>query len=338
MRVTKKYSKKKYTRQKRRLKNKRYKKLQDNQNGGNNKTIYIKKISLIDELNEYLLPILQVIYPDSNIEFSDNRDLYDLVLKSDNLGSTRIVDTDKYIYVSCESYDTVKAGGVFEDPNCIAKILGTNDDRLKNEKNVYYLPYFLNTGPVRNKSTIFKREYTNRNREKTAAYIAKIAVEHRTKFFKTLKQLNDKVDGLGASNHTANIELPPRDKTYELSKIYSSYKFGFAMENKDEKGYITEKIMNVYRGGAIPIYWGTSDIKTIFNPDSFIYINDYPDFESCAKDVIEISKDEKKYNKMLEAPILLSGGERDYDKYYDIPPPKWVIDMGNSIKEKIISA
>lgn len=312
-----------------------YNKLQEKESGGDKKYIYIKKINLMDNLNEYLLPILKVIYPGANIEFVDNRETYDLILKSDNLDSTRIIDTDKYIYVSCESYDTVKAGGVFEDPNCIAKILSTNDDRLKNEKNIYYLPYFLNIGPVKSNSTIFKREYTNRNRDKTAAYVARNTLEHRSNFFKTLKKLNDSVNSLGASNHTVNTEIPDRDKTYELAKIYSNYKFGFAMENKDEKGYITEKIMNVYRGGAIPIYWGTSDVKKIFNPDSYIYINDYPDFETCAKDIIAIANDDVRYNKMLDAPILLSGGERDYDKYYDTPPPKWVVDMGTSIKENI---
>ena len=39
-------------------------------------------------------------------------------------------------------------------------------------------------------------------------------------------------------------------------------------------GYITEKIITVYSGGAIPIYWGPPEIKEFFNDKSFYYLND----------------------------------------------------------------
>jgi hypothetical protein len=240
----------------------------------------------------------------------------------------------KYIYVSCESYDTVKAGGVFEDKYCVAKILSTQDKRLHGMNDVFYLPYFLNTGPKIHTKTPFIREFTNKDRLRLAAYIARNPAGHRSEFFKELKTLNDKVNGLGPANHTmVNVEMPPRDKTYELPKIYKKYKFGFAMESKDEEGYITEKIMNVYRGGAIPIYWGTSKVKDIFNIDSFIYINDYSSFKEAANEIIKISNDTNKLHAMQEAPIFKENmGNIDYSKYYDTPSPQWVIDIANKIK------
>lgn len=310
-----------------------YNTLQSVQEGGNN-TIYIKKIELMDELNEYLLPILRNIYPNKHIEFCNDRESFDLILKSDNLGSNMIKGDKKYIYVSCESYDTVKAGGVFEDKYCVAKILSTQDKRLDGMNDVFYLPYFLNTGPKIHTKTPFIREFTNKDRVRLAAYIARNPAGHRSEFFKELKTLNNKVNGLGPVNHTmVNTEMPPRDKTYELPKIYKKYKFGFAMESKDEEGYITEKIMNVYRGGAIPIYWGTSKIKDIFNIDSFIYINDYSSFKEAANEIIKISNDTTKLHAMQEAPIFKENiGNIDYSKYYDTPSPQWVIDIANKIK------
>jgi hypothetical protein len=39
--------------------------------------------------------------------------------------------------------------------------------------------------------------------------------------------------------------------------------------------YITEKILHGYYSLCIPIYWGSSNIHEFYNPDSFIYIEDY---------------------------------------------------------------
>ena len=38
-------------------------------------------------------------------------------------------------------------------------------------------------------------------------------------------------------------------------------------------GYITDKIFNVLRGGAIPIYWGdTPTVERLVNPSAFINV------------------------------------------------------------------
>jgi hypothetical protein len=100
-----------------------------------------------------------------------------------------------------------------------------------------------------------------------------------------------------------------------------------------ENGYLTEKIMNVYLGGAIPIYWGSPIVKEIFNPESFIYINDYPDFDSCAKDVFAISNDPVRLKAMQEAPIFLENSQ--FEKYYDVPAPIWLVEIANKIKQNI---
>ena len=63
-------------------------------------------------------------------------------------------------------------------------------------------------------------------------------------------------------------------KWEENPYLYSTSKFGFAIENDLIDGYISEKIINVYLGHSIPIYWGPREIEDIFNKETFYYIND----------------------------------------------------------------
>ena len=42
-------------------------------------------------------------------------------------------------------------------------------------------------------------------------------------------------------------------------------KLSIPMENQKGDGYITEKILNAFTSGAIPIYWGSSNINQFFN-------------------------------------------------------------------------
>ena len=303
------------------------------QNGGDiSNSIYIKKANSIE--NEYLYPILKNLFLDKKIEFVTDRKSYDLVLKShwDNGAN----GSDKYIFISPERYDATETYS-FNDPNCIAKIFTTEDSNVASIKDSFYIPYFLDVGPFIFNESPMKREYVNNSRNSLAAYVARYSPEHRDLMFKALYDLDETktTDGLGNANHTKDKDIPPRQKWWEISTVYKDYLFGFAMENTNEDGYITEKIMNVYRGGAIPIYWGTAKVKDIFNPESFVYVNDYPTFEDCAKDIIAISKNKKRLEKMQNAPIFNINSIIDYSKYFDTPSPQWVIDIADKIKEKL---
>lgn len=37
--------------------------------------------------------------------------------------------------------------------------------------------------------------------------------------------------------------------------------------------YVTEKIVNAFLAGAIPIYWGSPFVLKMFNPRAFIFVN-----------------------------------------------------------------
>jgi len=56
----------------------------------------------------------------------------------------------------------------------------------------------------------------------------------------------------------------------EILSVFSQYKFIAAFENSNTKGYITEKIFNVFFAGAIPIYDGAPDVARFINPQVYL--------------------------------------------------------------------
>jgi len=147
---------------------------------------------------------------------------------------------------------------------------------------------------------------------------------HREMFFTQLCRYK-KVDALGQcmSNRVDNIcqknsshtrWVYDKDTTfYDIAvNTYKPYKFVIAFENNYIDGYITEKIINPILAGAIPIYWGTSDVKQHFNPKRFIYINDFPTFEDCIKYIEKIDQDDQLYRQIINEPFMINNELNEY--------------------------
>lgn len=103
---------------------------------------------------------------------------------------------------------------------------------------------------------------------------------------------------------------------HELDFI-SKQKFMIAFENSTFPGYTTEKIINAWAGGAIPIYWGDPDIKKVFNEKAFIEVrgNTAEAVQEAIDRVILIDRDREQYQKMLNEPILCR--EKKVPPYFD---------------------
>jgi hypothetical protein len=52
------------------------------------------------------------------------------------------------------------------------------------------------------------------------------------------------------------------------------YKFSVTIENCQENDYFTEKLIDCFLTGTVPIYWGFNNIGKYFNPDGIITISD----------------------------------------------------------------
>lgn len=91
----------------------------------------------------------------------------------------------------------------------------------------------------------------------------------------------------------------------------SKYKFDLSIENSNTCGYVTEKIVQAWAAGCIPVYWGSAGaIKQEFNRAALIDCNDFSTVSDVADYLMELENDRDALEKILREPILLdaSGG------------------------------
>lgn len=81
-------------------------------------------------------------------------------------------------------------------------------------------------------------------------------------------------------------------------KILSQFKFSLCFENSVHTGYITEKIIDYFKGGCVPVYFGAPNITDYISDKCFI---DYRKFKNL-EELAEFLKvmDEKTYNSYLK--------------------------------------
>jgi len=84
------------------------------------------------------------------------------------------------------------------------------------------------------------------------------------------------------------------------------YKFSIAMENSNGSGYISEKIVQAFLSGTIPIYYGDYMIDEYINPKAFILIRDESEIKYKIEYIKKIDNDEKLFKKILNETIFIN--------------------------------
>ena len=87
-------------------------------------------------------------------------------------------------------------------------------------------------------------------------------------------------------------------------KESQNYKFVFAFENDLYPGYVTEKVIEAWATGAIPLYWGSDPAKYI-NPKAVINLADFDSMREFVDFVKEVNDDSKLWEEIASQPILL---------------------------------
>jgi hypothetical protein len=198
----------------------------------------------------------------------------------------------KYIYWSCEFFDPP------ENKHQTKKLYITTTKSFMDHH--LYVPYFLYS------PHLYKdRIAPNINRTYFLAYCNSHFIHEREYMYHLFVQKSNQCHALGkcCGNHPeTKIKKVEGDwGGMQLMNAYSQYKFVLAMENKMYKGYITEKIINAFYSGAIPIYWGCNSVVQYFNKKAFINVNDFDTFEDCVNYVIQL--DDKTIHAMSLEPI-----------------------------------
>lgn len=84
----------------------------------------------------------------------------------------------------------------------------------------------------------------------------------------------------------------------------SDYMFSVAIENMDN--WFTEKLLDCFLTGTVPIYYGTPSVGKWFNIDGMIFLEDGFDIESLSEELYASKKDaiEENFNKALKMEIV----------------------------------
>lgn len=169
------------------------------------------------------------------------------------------------------------------------------------------------------------------------AYLAARCVPHREAHFRALRdELGGEAVALGVcngsslENATATAQTPGRmaedfmDASVDLLR---GFEFVLAFENANVSGYVTEKIVSAYLAGAIPIYWGTPYVMSIFRRESFIYAPAFSTPADLARYVASL-RGTPRAQRMRSAPALQPGAlGRFFSWHKDVPGP-----LGNEIR------
>ena len=136
-------------------------------------------------------------------------------------------------------------------------------------------------------------------REKFCTFVvSNTANVPRMSFF---KQLNAKkrVESGGPAENNIGYVLPRDDAKHKHEFLHKA-KFNICFENGSYPGYVTEKIMNAFAAGTVPIYYGSPTVVREFNPEAFIHI-DITNIPAEVDRVLAIDADDAAYNKLLNA-------------------------------------
>lgn len=244
--------------------------------------------------------LLQKLYPNVVIE-NKNTKQCDFILSSffNNFEPMWNTEKKKYIYWSGESYEPKRN-------NNETKSLFITTTLQPNMRNHMYTPYVLHSPHLYK-----ERKYVNNNRPYLLAYCSSNYVDTREQVFDLFVQkTNEKVchsygKCCGSHPTTKQKSIGGGWQSEELIDMYKNYKFVIAMENKYVDGYVTEKILNAFYSGAIPIFWGSSIVSILFNEKAFINVNNFSTFEACVDHVVNMT--EKEIDQMMKEPIYTNG-------------------------------
>ncbi len=85
----------------------------------------------------------------------------------------------------------------------------------------------------------------------------------------------------------------------EKHRILEKSKFTIACDSISYPGFVTEKIVDPFRYHSVPVYYGSTTIKTDFNEAAFIACENEDDIERVLEEVKKYDQNDEEYIKML---------------------------------------
>jgi len=197
-----------------------------------------------------------------------------------------------------------------KDPNLfdINIIAGDNT-----QTNIISMPYifstmFINELNMSNFTTA--RKFTPNVHNKFCLFaVSNPENEKRTEFFKQLSKYKT-VESCGKVMNNVGHLCPGNHGANEFCSYISKYKFMICFENSSVKNYFTEKLLNAFNCGSIPIYWGCPNVDDFINMSSILYLKpDYTkdDLTQLLKEIEILDNNDELFKQKYESIFFKDG-------------------------------
>jgi hypothetical protein len=253
---------------------------------------------------EFVLPLLQRTFPHTTITQDATRP-YDLVVRSHFTHMERLPSYKcPYIVWSGES----RPVPLLQDR---APLFELNTYHAARPNSIWFPHLIAECRETR-------RPELNQPKQYCCAYAFSNPILERELLFRKMRSLEPTCYSFGRSCPTNdNPFVAPAAYRQSNSKHFVKFAYNVAMENAIVSGYMTEKIGNAFMSGSVPIYWGDTDtVNDIFNPASFLNVQDYANVVKAAEAAVHIWRDPHKFQTYLDAPITLNNKLADYEAIY----------------------
>lgn len=164
------------------------------------------------------------------------------------------------------------------------------------DSNLYYPVWQIENG----KRTLFKNTKDYKKKDLFCSFIEYSDSEKRDGTYLYICENYKSIISCGSKWSNAGYIIDDSTCKY-IQDGHERVKFNLCFEPTQSSGdlsYISNRILNAYEYGVVPIYWGCENITKWFNPDSFINCNGLSNEEILEK-IIEVDNNEDLYRNML---------------------------------------
>lgn len=251
--------------------------------------------------------------------FSNQLDIYNRIEIHSVFGNNFDKDNNVlYVQFSGESY--------YNDPILFNINFIPSEDHIMNNIILPYAYYHILYNNIDINPLLTRRVFNKNKTDFCLFAVSNINCKERNNFFHKLSEYK-KVDSCGKAMNNIGYNCPGNHDDEVFGNFISKYKFMICFENKSQTNYLTEKIINAYYNGTIPIYWGSPTINKYINMDAILYLK--PDFTEndvtmLIEEIINLDNNDELYKNKYESIFFKDG----------LLPDEFNIDK---IKEKINS-
>lgn len=141
---------------------------------------------------------------------------------------------------------------------------------------------------------------------------SEIPGSYRYTLLELLHEKGIEVDNAGRYKNNVGYTIPGSYSDPPIVEFQHNYKLVLAFENAELDDYITEKIVNPFRAGTIPVYFGSQKIAAYFNHNRFVQVTS---IEETVSKIQRLLTDPTHWLEMVNEPIFVQSTE---ERMHDI--------------------